>query len=109
MHSVLDYFSHNSDRMLLIYGEWDPWIKGRLVISDVTDSGSFVQPEGTHGSSIAGLRPVDHETSLALLKKWTGVTPRSSSWRRADTGTDAADPPEPRMRPVPVHAPSPAR
>lgn len=110
MHDVLDYFSAHGERMMLIYGEWDPWIKGRLVLSVAPDSGVYVQPEGTHASSISGLKDTDHDAALTILQHWTGVTPRTDAWRGATISPALAVAPfEPRMLPVRLRATSTAR
>jgi hypothetical protein len=111
MHDILDYFGKNGARMLLIYGEWDPWIEGRLALGQADDGGAYVEPEGTHGSSITGLRDIDHQAALGILERWTGITPRSITWRRTTgLGTNrVADQPVPQMRPVLLHAPGTAR
>ena len=72
----IDQFVQNSgDRLLFIYGEWDPWTAGKFELGNATDSLRLIQPQGTHGSHIARLAADDRTAALAKLAAWTGVTP----------------------------------
>lgn len=64
------------NRLLFVYGQWDPWTGGRFDLGDATDSALFIQAEGTHGSRLTRLAPADQATAFALLEDWTGVTPK---------------------------------
>jgi hypothetical protein len=63
------------DRLLFIYGEFDPWSGGQYTLGNASDSLLLVQPEGSHGSRINGLDDADREAAFAKLEAWTGVEP----------------------------------
>ena len=75
MRKVDDYVEHRGERLLFIYGQWDPWTAGRFVRGNADDTRVFVQPRGTHRATIGQLMRENRETALAMLKAWTGVTP----------------------------------
>jgi hypothetical protein len=72
---VADWIASQGERILLIYGEWDPWTGGAIDLGNAADSYTFLDPHGTHGSYIRTLEPEDEATVLAILQRWTGVTP----------------------------------
>ena len=93
MPDVQEWIATEGDRMMFIYGEYDPWTAGMVELGDATDSYIFVDPGGTHGSYIRTLEPDDRDAALAILQRWTGVTPvmpattkelpdRHPPWRR---------------------------
>ncbi len=87
MMDIDSWVRTESDRLLFIYGQWDPWTGGKFEIRDATDSYQFVQAEGTHGSRIGKLADADRDVALDRLAAWTGVTPdttRARSLRRDD-------------------------
>jgi hypothetical protein len=72
---IQEWIATEGSQMMFIYGEYDPWTGGMVELGDATDSYLFVDPGGTHGSYIRTLEPEDQETALAVLQRWTGVTP----------------------------------
>jgi hypothetical protein len=95
MMDIDQWVRTESDRLLFIYGQWDPWTGGKFGIRDATDSYQFVQAEGTHGSRIGKLAPADRDVALDRLAAWTGVTPDVTMARSlAPVGTG-----EPRVPP----------
>ncbi|HEY0479992.1 MAG TPA: S28 family serine protease [Kofleriaceae bacterium] len=112
MPDVLDYIDLTSDGLLFIYGQWDPWTAGKVVLGSAPEAKSFVKPEGTHLSQLVELKQADCNTALWMIEQWTGVTPRTTWWRRAGGSkvNDTRPPPrEPRVRPVLVRAPTGGR
>jgi hypothetical protein len=73
MHDIDTFVETAGDRLLFVYGQWDPWTGGAFSLGDATNSLELVQPEGTHGSSIMHLTTGDEEAALAALSAWTGV------------------------------------
>ena len=65
--------SEEGDRVLLIYGEQDPWSVRALSLDGATDSHVFTAPGGNHGSQIADLDAADQAVALEALSRWTGV------------------------------------
>ena len=73
MADVAQYIQTEGDRLLFIYGEWDPWTGGEYELGQATDSLKLIQPEGTHGSRINRLAKADRDEAYAKLAAWTGV------------------------------------
>jgi hypothetical protein len=90
----------DGDRLLFIYGEWDPWTAGKFPIGDAHDSKVYTQTRGNHRSNIAGLDMDDREDAFSRLRRWTGVDPQLTRARRVEVDGPTA----PRMPPVLVRA-----
>ncbi len=98
---VADWVATQGERILLIYGEWDPWTGGAIDLGNAVDSYTFMDSHGTHGSYIRTLEPEDQSNVLDILQRWTGVTPvppttaeatpeRYPPWRRMPPGVEAS-------------------
>jgi len=106
MRDVVNFLEVNGDRLLLVYGQWDPWTAGRFPLGEAADSRDFVQPEGTHASHLTKLKQDDCKAALAMIESWTGVKPKATWWRRAAApGTVQPVVPAPRTPPVRVRTP----
>ena len=99
MHDVDTFVQDHGDRLLFIYGQWDPWTGGKFELGSATDSLRLIQPQGTHGSRIRKLAVADREAALAKLAAWTGVTPILPAARSL-----VVEPRVPRMPPAMVRA-----
>ena len=75
MTDIDTWVKTEGDRLLFIYGEFDPWSGGQYTLGNATDSLLLVQPQGSHGSRINRLDDGDREAAFAKLEAWTGVTP----------------------------------
>jgi PS-10 peptidase S37 len=75
MTDIDTWVKTEGDRLLFVYGQWDPWTGGKFDLGGATDSALFVQAQGTHGSRIARLASTDRSAAFAKLEAWTGVTP----------------------------------
>ena len=64
----------SADRLMIIDGEWDPWVAGAVMLSPEHDARRYVVPHGTHGSNIAALPPAEQQDALDRLARWTGVS-----------------------------------
>lgn len=73
MTDVQSWISTSGDRLLLIYGQNDPWTAGAVSIGAATDSFKFISPNGNHGSSIANLAQADQATALEAVQRWAGL------------------------------------
>jgi len=76
------WVKRESEQMLFIYGENDPWGAEPFVDSG-KDSATFVAPGANHGANIAALRPEDAEAATAMLQRWAGVEDTSARTLRA--------------------------
>jgi PS-10 peptidase S37 len=81
MRDIDDFVEHRGDRLLFVYGEWDPWTGGKFALGNATDSALLTQPRGTHWAKIVNLEIADREQAFIKLKDWTGVTPMISRAR----------------------------
>jgi hypothetical protein len=102
MMGVDDFVKHHGERMLFLYGEWDPWTAGKFVLGDAQDSAVFIQPQGTHVSWFVSLERSDRDAAFAMLEAWTGVVPVVS---RVYATTALAEGSPRQLPPVRVHAP----
>jgi hypothetical protein len=73
MEDVLDWVRSDAERILLIYGEYDPWSGGAIELGDAADSYKLVAPAATHAANIAQLGEVDRELALDKLFAWANV------------------------------------
>ena len=78
MKDIDNWVEHSGYRLLFIYGQWDPWTKGKFPLGDAADSRALTVPEGTHMARIAQLDTADRELALSKLEAWTGTTPMLS-------------------------------
>jgi hypothetical protein len=76
MTDIDQFVREDGERLLFIYGEWDPWTGGQFELGAAKDSVRLLQAEGTHGARITRLADADRETAFAKLEAWTGITPR---------------------------------
>lgn len=100
MQDIDNFVERAGHRLLFVYGEWDPWTKGKFVLGVATDSAVVIQAKGTHRARIVNLGLADRERVFAKLRAWTGVEPMLP--RVPPTVTSAIERDEPR----PPHMPS---
>jgi hypothetical protein len=78
VRDVADWIAKSGERIMLIYGEYDPWTGGAIDLGAAKDSRKFVVPQGNHGSQI-DLLPAEHRAlALDMLYGWAAVTPPPS-------------------------------
>lgn len=99
MMDIDQYVREAGDRLIFIYGEWDPWTGGKFDLGNATDSLLVTQAEGSHGSRIGRLSPADRDAVLAKLQAWTGVTPSVNAVRSTLSVRPEMDD-QPRVPPV---------
>jgi hypothetical protein len=83
MLDVDKFVREDGERLLFVYGQWDPWTGGQFELGGAKDSLLLVQAEGTHGSRISKLAEADRDAAFKKLEAWTGITPRIPMARRA--------------------------
>jgi hypothetical protein len=81
MMDIDRFVREDGERMLFIYGEWDPWTGGQFDLGRAKDSLRLVQAEGTHGARITRLDAADREAAFAKLEAWTGIEPKLPTMR----------------------------
>lgn len=101
MPDVAAWLAGEANRMLFVYGEYDPYSAAAFDPASAPESARFFAPGGDHGSLIADLAPADQEAALALVSAWAGVAPIAppppETAARAREGHSA----ERRFRPAP--------
>jgi hypothetical protein len=73
MEDLSGWLDGSAERVMLIYGEWDPWTGGAMDPGASPESYVFVEPHGSHRASIGGLAVADRTAALAALADWSGV------------------------------------
>jgi hypothetical protein len=61
-----------SQRMMFVYGENDPWGAERFAPSR-RDSHLYVAPGANHGANISRLATADNAEATATLRRWAGL------------------------------------
>lgn len=106
MRDIDDFVEHHGERLLFIYGEWDPWTGGKFALGNASDSDLLIQPQGNHAARIANLEASDRAVAFAKLAAWTGGEPVVPQARRVGGGADGdLDVPPRRLPAGLVHAP----
>ncbi|MEU6796465.1 S28 family serine protease [Nonomuraea wenchangensis] len=62
-----------SERMMFVYGQNDPWSAERFTPSG-RDSYLYVVPGANHGANIASLPDAEQREAVATLRRWAGAT-----------------------------------
>jgi hypothetical protein len=93
MRSVAQWAEDFGERLLFVYGGWDPWFAGRFPVGSADQSKAFVKDDGNHDTKLASLDPLNRAPAFAMIKQWTGVEPMMSRVYRREGGT-ATDPTE---------------
>ncbi|MET0591940.1 MAG: S28 family serine protease [Polyangiaceae bacterium] len=73
MPIVATWMYATAERMLLVYGENDPWSSGASTVRNANDSFRYNAPAGNHGSGIADLPQAEQVEAHAHLSRWMGV------------------------------------
>lgn len=94
MRDIDAFVQGEGERLLFVYGEWDPWTGGAYALGAARDSLRVVEPQGTHRARLAKLAPADRDAAFAKLTAWTGVTP---TLPRSERALRAVGPAEPRL------------
>lgn len=76
MTDVQGWISTSGARILLVYGENDPWRAGAVDLGAAADSFIYVEPGGNHGSAIRTLAPADRAAATATVMRWAGLSAR---------------------------------
>jgi hypothetical protein len=74
MRDIDEWVEADGDRVLFVYGDWDPWFAGRFVQGS-GKSMTAILHEGTHRTQLKAIDPFRRDPALAALEAWTGVKP----------------------------------
>ena len=78
MHDITDWIASSGTRIMLIYGQNDPWTAGAISLGGATDSFKYIAPNGNHGSSISRLTSADAAAAVATINRWAGIAMKST-------------------------------
>jgi hypothetical protein len=73
MTDIQSWISSSGERIMLIYGQNDPWTAGAVSLGNATDSFKYIAPNGNHGASIVGLTAADSMAAQATVLRWAGM------------------------------------
>ena len=74
MRDVQAWLAASGERVMLIYGQNDPWTAGAVDLGNAQDSFKFVAPAGNHGSSVTNLAAADRTLATETIRRWAGVS-----------------------------------
>ena len=83
MTDVDAWVKASGERLLFLYGEWDPWTGGRFDLGAARDAAALVAPEAPHGADLTDLPEADRALAYGKLEAWSGVAPRPELLFRA--------------------------
>lgn len=89
MPDVQLWLATRGERIMLIYGENDPWSAGAYLLGRARDSYRYTVPGGNHGSSIVDLPDADRTAAVTTLARWAGVAAPALD-AALDTATNAS-------------------
>jgi hypothetical protein len=89
LDDVAAWLASEGERIVFVYGEYDPWTAGAFEPSGARETFRLVAPRGNHGSKLLDLAEADRAVAFGALGAWSGVTPRppppaalaSAPWR----------------------------
>ena len=96
MEDIDAWVRSEGERILFVYGEFDPWTAGHFELGDADDSLFLVAPRENHGAGIADLEAADQDAATAALLRWMDVAAKPASRSAASRLPPA--PPPPRLR-----------
>jgi len=77
-----DWVRTSAERLVLVYGEIDPWSGGALDAPTQTSSARFFVPQRSHGAQISDLPKADHDRAIAATSAMYGVSAQARSTLR---------------------------
>lgn len=75
MQDIDTWVQTAGDRLIFLYGEWDPWTGGMFTLGPDGDNLRVIAPGAPHGAEIADLVAADRALVLDRLAAWSGVAP----------------------------------
>jgi hypothetical protein len=73
MLAVNKWLQTDADKMLFIYGEYDPWSATQVHLKDNLKCRKFIRPEGSHGTRIRNFSPEKQAKILQTLEAWLEI------------------------------------
>lgn len=76
MQRVDHFVRHEAERMIFIYGEWDPWSAPAVQWSGNPGVEVIIKPRGNHRTRIVDLPEYQQDKVYELLEDWLGMEVR---------------------------------
>jgi hypothetical protein len=99
MHDIQDWLASSGARVMLIYGQNDPWSAGAVSLGAATDSYKYIAPGGNHGSSLTTLAAADEAAARATILRWANLPDSLSAKSRLETTERTAEQADLDLRP----------
>jgi len=81
------FVATRGERILLVYGELDPWSAAAIDLGGARDSFRYVAPGANHGASIRKLRDAERASALETIARWLGLPAKDVSAQGFDLMT----------------------
>ena len=75
MPAIAEHVAHDAARVLLVYGDADPWWAAAVDVHAANDSLRFDRPGGNHGTHLADLPAAEQDAAIAALARWLDLDP----------------------------------
>ncbi|RKG72319.1 multidrug transporter, partial [Corallococcus exercitus] len=75
MPDIQDWVSTQGQRLMFIYGSYDPWTAAAYLVGNAQDSYLYTVPGGNHGARISQLPADQQAAAKATLNRWMGLSP----------------------------------
>lgn len=66
------FLAFEAERVLAVYGAWDPWTAGAITLDPTNDTHWFLAPAANHAAGLAQLSDAEIDLALARLVEWSG-------------------------------------
>jgi hypothetical protein len=73
MADISAWLSSEGERLMFVYGEWDPWSGGTFDPSGAADTHLYWVSQGSHRSKLAWLADAEFDEAVAILDAWMAV------------------------------------
>jgi hypothetical protein len=88
MPDVNQWLATKGERIMLVYGEFDPWSARTFELGQARDSFKFFEPGGNHRARIGTLASEDKALAIATLERWLKTTLVVPPMKKADPDED---------------------
>ncbi|WP_437726392.1 S28 family serine protease [Sorangium sp. So ce861] len=83
LQDISAWLTAEGERLMLLYGENDPYTAAAFDVGEARDSHRFVVPGENHYVSLLDLSPPERDIAFAALASWAGVSPADVGRARA--------------------------
>lgn len=98
MDDVAAWVKTSGERIVFLYGEWDPWSGGMFDPGARPEILRVTAPQAPHGAGVGDLTAGDRAAVVAKVQQWTGLVADESVLARAVPEPVAPRPPRPIAR-----------